>query len=219
VSRQWHGSTDRPADGQRGWGIRAAYGSRRVLLLTVLGIMVPAVLLGAVLLRGQEAGEADLGGATAIRAEPPDGDDSRESGAVMVGGPVPVFEVTTVSGATFQMPSGEPTILTFVNLCPTCIQDVRTVGELQKQFGNVTVLAVASDPTADTATLTDFIDQAGDFDFTLALDPQTALTQRFDAFSMAGSVVVADPDGTVTYRGPADRQALQTALQAAGAEA
>jgi peroxiredoxin len=190
-----------------------------MLLLTVLGIMVPAVLVGALLFKGQEAREADLGAATATRAADPVGDDSRESGAVTVGAPVPAFEVTTVSGETFQMPSGKPTILTFVNLCPTCIQDVRTVGELQRQFGNVTVLAVASDPTADTATLTDFVDQAGDFDFTLALDPQTALTQRFDAFSVAGSVVVAAPDGTVTYRGPADRQALQNALRAAGAAA
>jgi peroxiredoxin len=219
VSTQWHEPTDRPADEQRELGNRRANGSRRVLLLTVLGIMVPAVLVGALLFSGEEPRQADLAAGTAVRAEVPAGGDSRESGAVTIGAPVPAFEVTTVSGETFQMPSGEPTILTFVNLCPTCIQDVRTVGELQKQFGNVTVLAVASDPTADAATLTDFVDQAGDFDFTLALDPQTALTERFDAFSKAGSVVVADAEGTVTYRGPADREALQTALQAAGAAA
>ncbi|MDT0278232.1 TlpA family protein disulfide reductase [Blastococcus goldschmidtiae] len=115
------------------------------------------------------------------------------------------------------MPNGTPTILTFVDLCPTCIADTRTIAGLQERFADVAVLAVASDPTADRARVEDFVGQAGARDFQLALDPQSTLTTRFDAFSMSASVLVVDRNGEIVYRGPVDEQAMADALTAAGA--
>lgn len=177
-----------------------------MLLAAVLGTTVLTILVGAVVIKGPDNLERTGDTGPSIRA-----------GEVSVGAPVPAFGVPIVSGGTFRMPSEQPTILTFIDLCPTCIDDVRTIGTLQRQFGNVAVLAVASDPTADVATLRGFVDQAGDFDFALALDPQSTLTQRFNAISMAASVFVTDPRGMLIYRGPADPEALDSALRKAGA--
>ena len=172
------------------------------------------VLLGVVAIKGMDRPDATAGlgdqGATIT------GDAARD-GDLQVGEQAPAFSVTTLSGNTFKVPAGKPTILTFVDLCPTCLEDTRKVAALQERFGDVAVLAVASDPTADKGRIKDFIRQAGDPDFELALDPQSTLTQRFDAFSMGANILVADPAGRITYRGPVDDNALTAALIEAGA--
>lgn len=187
--------------------------SRSRWLLALL-IVVPVVLLSVVAIKGMDRPDARAGrgeqGATFTGQAALDG-------GLQVGKQAPAFSVTTLSGSTFKLPAGKPTILTFVDLCPTCIGDTRKVAALQKRFGDVAVLAVASDPTADSGRIKDFIRQAGDPDFELALDPRSTLTQRFDAFSMGANILVADPAGQITYRGPVDEVALAAALVKAGA--
>lgn len=212
-------STDHPAGVCRQEKApRSRLGRSRSRMLFALTIVVPAVLLAAVAILEKDrpestsdagASPADQGATTSGRARGGDG--------LQVEGQAPTFSVTTLSGGTFEMPGGKPTLLTFVNLCPTCLEDTRKIGALQERFGDVAVLAVASDPTADRARMEDFIQQAGNPDFELALDPHSTLTQRFDAFSMAANVLVTDPTGRITYRGPVDEKAIETALVEAGA--
>ena len=185
--------------------------------LLVLVIAVPVMLLGVVAVRGMDRPEPTVGDGAGAAGQGATVDDVARGGPAQVGEQAPTFSVTTLSGNTFQVPAAKPTILTFVNLCPTCIEDTRRVGALQERFGDVAVLAVASDPTADSVRMEDFIRQAGNPDFELALDPQSTLTQRFDAFSMAANVLVVDPTGRITYRGPVEEQAMAAALVEAGA--
>lgn len=203
-----------PADHPRVTPESAAPRRNRFRWLLALLIVVPVVLLGVVAMKGLDRPDATAG--LANQGAIVTGDAASE-GNLQVGEQAPAFSVTTLSGSTFQVPAGKPTILTFVDLCPTCIADTRKVAGLQKRFGDVAVLAVASDPTADRGRIQDFIRRAGNPDFELALDPQSTLTQRFDAFSMGANILVADPAGQITYRGPVDDKALTAALVEAGA--
>ena len=191
----------------------------RVRWWVALAVAVPLVLLGAVAVTGLDRPDAGAAAGADLQPGPADGRRSEGSDRPQVGDLVPQFTVQTLSGGAFQMPNGTPTILTFIDLCPTCIADTRTIAGLQERFADVAVLAVASDPTADRATLEDFVGQAGARDFQLALDPQSTLTTRFDAFSMSASVLVVDRNGEIVYRGPVDEQAMADALIAAGAQA
>lgn len=184
-----------------------------------LAIVVPVALLGALIIGGMGGPGATSGTGAGVSSSQSAtiNDDARGVGAVQAGTQVPGFSVPTLTGGTFRMPAGKPTILTFVNLCPTCIEDIRKIGAIQERFGDVAVLAVASDPTADRAALKEFIRQGGDPNFQLALDPESVLVQRFNAFSMDANVLVIDSEGLVTYRGPAEEQALASALTEAGA--
>lgn len=196
----------------------SAPGRRRSGWLLALAIAVPLVLLVAVAVNGMERPEGTTGGGADVASERAViNPGAAGSEPPQVGDRAPAFEVPTLSGGTFQMPSGRPTILTFVNLCPTCIEATRRVGMVQERFDDVAVLAVASDPTADKAAIEDFIRRAGSPDFELALDPQGTLTERFDAFSMNANVLVVDDGGRITYRGPAAAEAITAALTAAGA--
>ena len=196
----------------------SAPGRPRSGWLLAVVIAVPVVLLGAIAVNGMERPEVTAGGGAGLASQGAviDAGAAGDEPA-QVGERAPEFEVPTLSGGQFQMPTGRPTILTFVNLCPTCIEATRRVGAVQERFDDVAVLAVASDPTADKAALEDFISQAGSRDFELALDPQGTLTERFDAFSMDASVLVVDGEGVITYRGPAAEEAMAAALTAAGA--
>jgi hypothetical protein len=196
---------------------RGSAQTRRWSLLAV-AVLLPVLLLALVAVRGVDGAPSGGAGASSTTAAGA-GLVPRAAGAGQLepGGTVPAFSVSSLSGGTFRMPSGQPTVLTFVNLCPTCIGDTRTIGALQQQFADVAVLAVASDPTADAARVKDYMQQAGDPSFALALDPDSTLTRAFDAFSKATSVVVTDASGRITYRGPADEQSLVSALRAAGA--
>lgn len=203
---QWESSGRRP-------GARA-----RSTWLMLAAVAVPVLLAGLVAF----SGVAEPGGAPVGTGQPTGGAEVFDDGTtpgVQLGQQGPTFTVRTLSGEAFTMPSGKPTILTFVDLCPTCIQDTRNLAALQKRFDGVAVLAVASDPTADKARVAAFMRQAGDPGFALALDPQSTLTRRFDAFSMAASVVVADAAGRITYRGPVDDASIADALVEAGAGA
>ena len=64
--------------------------------------------------------------------------------ALQVEAQAPAITVSPLSGGTFQMPAGKPTILTLVDLCPVCIEDTRKLGALRKRFSDLTVLGVAS---------------------------------------------------------------------------
>lgn len=187
---------------------------RRGRLAVVAALAVPAVLLGAVAVRGLDRPEG---------ASPPSGSGvqvAAETGSgLAVGDQAPSFEVTTLAGGQFAFPTGAPTILTFADLCPTCVADTATIAALQSRFPGVKVLAVASDPTADDAALRSFLEEAGATGFEMALDPQSTLTQRFDAFSMGAAILVADAEGRITYRGPVEDKQIAAALQAAGARA
>lgn len=188
--------------------------------LVVLALAVPVALLAALAVRGLDrSGTTTVVGAAAPGAASTPRPPAAPAGPAVlgVGAAAPAFTVATLSGGTFQLPAGKPAILTFVNLCPACIDATRALGAVRARFGNVAALAVATDPTADAATLRAFMRQAGNPDFALALDPQSTLTRRFDAFSLGGAVVVADADGRITYRGPVDETAIQAALTAAGA--
>jgi peroxiredoxin len=191
--------------------------TRRWSLLSV-AVLLPVLLLALVAVRGVDG--ASSGGAAVPSTTTAGADlvpEASAAGQLEPGAAVPEFSVSTLSGGTFRMPSGQPTVLTFVNLCPTCIGDTRTIGALQQRFADVAVLAVASDPSADEARVQDYMHQAGDPPFALALDPDSTLTRAFDAFSKAASVVVTDASGRITYRGPAEEEALVSALRAAGA--
>ena len=197
---------------------RPGPGRNRSRLLVTLTVVVPVVLLAAVAVSGMDRPEATSDAAAS--AASPGATISGRAGAdgvLQVGAQAPAFSVSTLSGGTFQMPAGKPTILTFVDLCPTCIGATRKIAALEERFSDVTVLAVTSDPTADSARMENFMRQAGDPDFELALDPQSTLTQRFDAFSMAANVLVTDPAGQITYRGPVDEETMEAALVEAGA--
>lgn len=197
----------------------SAPGTRtRVRWWVALAVAVPLVLLGAVAVTGLDRPDAGVTAGASIDPDPVGG-GTAGSDRPEVGDQVPLFTVPTLSGGAFQLPNGTPTILTCIDLCPTCISDTRTIAGLQERFADVAVLAVASDPTADRARLEDFVGQAGARDFQLALDPQSTLTTRFDAFSTSASVLVVDRDGEIVYRGPVDEQALADALIAAGAQA
>ncbi len=182
-------------------------GSRVVISLAIL---VPGVLLGAIAISGLNGG-ADTP-STGVTL----GDESA-SGQLEVGNEAPAFEVDTLSGGTFQVPSGRPTVLSFVNLCPSCIPATRQIGALQQRFEGLDVLAIASDPSADQVRLEEFMRQAGSPAFELALDPDSTLTQRFDAFSMGANVTIVDGSGRITYRGPVDVESMRAALIEAGA--
>lgn len=187
---------------------RATNPESRVIIM--LAILVPGVLLGALAITGLNGGAgASSTGATL--------DDESASGQLEVGNEAPAFDVDTLSGGTFQVPSGQPAILTFVNLCPSCIEDTRAIGELQERFEGLDVLAIASDPLADQARLEEFMRQADSPAFELALDPESTLTQRFDAFSMGASVTIVDGSGRITYRGPVEVESMSAALIEAGA--
>ena len=201
-------STPSPASGTR----------TRVRWWVALTVAVPLILLGAVAITGLDRPDAGATAGADLQPGPADG-GTEGSDQPQVGDRVPQFTVPTLSGGAFQMPNGTPTILTFIDLCPTCIADTRAVAGLQERFADVAVLAVASDPTADRARLADFVGQAGARDFQLALDPQSTLTTRFDAFSTSGSVLVVDRNGVIVYRGPVEEQAMADALIAAGAQA
>lgn len=193
-----------PPSSQRG---ATRPGSRVVISLAIL---VPGVLLGALAISGLNGG-ADTP-STAVTL----GDESA-SGQLEVGNEAPAFEVDTLSGGTFQVPSGRPTVLSFVNLCPSCIPATRQIGALQQRFEGLDVLAIASDPSADQVTLEEYMRQAGSPAFELALDPDSTLTQRFDAFSMGANVTIVDGSGRITYRGPVDVEPMRAALIEAGA--
>ena len=192
-------------------------GKSRVRWWVALAVAVPLVLLAVVATTGLS--RPDAGATTGAELAPgsegafPDGSDQ-----LAVGDLVPRFTVPTLSGVAFRMPNGTPTVLTFVDLCPTCIAGTRTIAELQERFADVAVLAIASDPTADRAALEEFVGEAGGQGFELALDPQNTLTARFDAFSMSASVLVVDRDGAIVYRGPVAEQPMTDALMAAGAQ-
>jgi hypothetical protein len=196
---------------------RGSAQTRRRSLLPV-AVLLPVLLLALVAVRGVDGGSS--GGAGVPSTSTAGADlvpQAAGAGQLEPGATVPEFSVSTLSGGTFRMPSGQPTVLTFVNLCPTCIGDTRTIGALQQRLADVAVLAVVSDPTADAARVQDYMQQAGDPPFALALDPDSTLTRAFDAFSKAASVVVTDASGRITYRGPAEEDALVSALRAAGA--
>ena len=169
---------------------------------------VPLVLLGAVAVTGLDRPEArvpagaDLDGGAASGG-------TAGSDRPQVGDRVPQFTVPILSGGAFQMPNGTPTILTFIDLCPTCIADTRTIAGLQERFADVAVLAVASDPTVDRARFEDFVGQAGARDFQLALDPQSTLTTRFDAVSMSASVLAAGGRHARGRRTPSQQRSSQ----------
>lgn len=190
----------------------------RVRWWVALAVAVPLILLGAVAVTGLDRPDAGVTSSTDIDGSAASG-ETAGSDRPEVGDQVPLFTVSTLSGGAFQMPNGTPTILTFIDLCPTCIADTRTIAGLQERFADVAFLAVASDPAADRARLEDFVGQAGVRDFQLALDPQSTLTTRFDAFSVSASLLVVDRNGEIVYRGPVDEQALADALIAAGAQA
>jgi DNA-binding transcriptional ArsR family regulator len=195
---------------------RGSAQNRRWSLLSA-AVLLPVLLLALVAVRGLDGGSSgDTGVASTTTAGVDLVPGASAAGQLEQGVTVPEFSVSTLSGATFRMPSGQPTVLTFVNLCPTCIGDTRTIGALQQRFADVAVLAVVTDPTADAARV-QHMQQAGDPPFALALDPDSALTRAFDAFSKAASVVVTDRSGRITYRGPAEEEALVSALRAAGA--
>ena len=194
-------------------------GKTRIRWWVALAVAVPVILLGAVAITGLDGPQAGLPAGASLNPGPASGGRTDGSGGPEVGDRVPQFTVPTLSDGAFQLPNGTPTILTFIDLCPTCIPDTRTIAGLQDRFPAVAVLAVASDPTADRATLEAFVRQAGARDFELALDPQSTLTTRFDAFSMSASVLVVDRNGEIVYRGPVDQQAMADALIAAGAQA
>lgn len=186
---------------------------RRSRLGIVAAVAVPLVLLGAVAVQGLDR----PGGAASSQAGAQV--SSAEGSGIAVGDRAPSFEVATLDGGQFAFPAGAPTILTFADLCPTCVEDTAKIAALQARFPGVKVLAVASDPTADDAALRSFIDQAGATGFEMALDPDSTLTQRFDAFSMGAAILVTDAEGRITYRGAVEEAQIETALQSAGARA
>lgn len=219
MTQQNHGGGPSAPGGPTASTPSSAPGTRtRVRWWVALAVAVPLVLLGAVAVTGLDRPNAGVTSGADLQPGPADG-GAEGSDRPEVGDQVPLFTVPTLSGGAFQMPNGTPTILTFVDLCPTCIKDVGTIAGLQERFPDVAVLAVASDPTADRTTLEDFVAQGGARDFELALDPQSTLTARFDAFSMSASVLVVDRNGQILYRGPVEEQALADALIAAGAQA
>lgn len=184
----------------------------RARLGLAAAVAVPAVLLGAVALQGLDRGDRPATSQAGAQVA------TAEGVGIAVGDRAPSFEVTTLAGARFAFPTGVPTILTFANLCPTCVGDTAKIAALQSRFPGVRVLAVATDPTADDAALRSFIDAAGATGLEMALDPQGTLTQRFDVFSKGG-VLVADALGQITYRGPVKDAQIAAALQAAGGRA
>lgn len=99
---------------------------RRGRLGLAAALAVPAVLLGAVAVqglgRGDGAATSAQAGAQVVVAE---------GVGIAVGDRAPSFEVTTLEGARFAFPTGAPTILTFADLCPTCLADTAKIAALQ----------------------------------------------------------------------------------------
>lgn len=135
------------------------------------------------------------------------------------GGPAPAaLSVKTVSGSTFSLPAGKPTVLFFMTgECASCIEGARALDTIERQYGDrLAVLAVDRDPGATTAAVRAFAQAAGNPRYSFARDPDGRMVGAF-AVRALDTVVITDAGGAVVYRAVSpDQASLRTALGKAG---
>lgn len=168
---------------------------RRAALLAGL-IVVAAVVAGATL-RGEGTGGA--------RTEP---------------GPLqPAFSVGTLSGGTFEFPTGRPTALYFTgSTCASCLPKAEALGRIERQAGDaVAVLGVDIDGFDTEEMFRDWITHAGSPRHAFAMDRDFHLLELFDVAALS-TVIVTDGDGRLVWRSTehATEDELRAVLRRAG---
>lgn len=122
------------------------------------------------------------------------------------------LSVKTISGTTFSLPAGKPTMLFFMTgEFASCIDAI------ERQYGDrLAVLAVDMDPGATTAAVRAFAEAAGSPRYSFARDPDGRMVGAF-AVRALDTVVITDASGTVVYQAVSpDQASLRTALGKAG---
>lgn len=128
------------------------------------------------------------------------------------------LSVKTVSGSTFSVPAGKPTVLFFMTgECASCVEGARTLDAIERQYGDrLAVLAVDMDPGASTAAVRAFAESAGSPRYSFARDPDGRMVGAL-AVRALDTVVITDANGAVVYRGVSpDQASLRAALGKAG---
>lgn len=127
--------------------------------------------------------------------------------------------ITTVSGATVQLPATKATaVLFFAVGCGECNDVAKALVQASHTTGDkAAFLAVDMNPSESASDIDGFLHAAGDPTLPAAIDKDAALSRRYNVAGLS-TVIVIDPSGTVTYRAsspPAD--AITAALDKAGA--
>lgn len=142
---------------------------------------------------------------------------ARDAQTASGGGPASL-SVKTISGSTFSLPAGKPTVLFFMTgECTSCIEGARALDTIERQYGDrLAVLAVDMDPGATTAAVRAFAEAAGSPHYSFARDPDGRMVGAFGVRAL-DTVVIIDADGAVVYRGVSpDQASLRAALGKAG---
>ncbi|MCX8565143.1 redoxin domain-containing protein [Mycolicibacterium mucogenicum] len=118
--------------------------------------------------------------------------------------------LTTVDGTKVDLPAAAPTAMLFFSTgCGECVGGGKSLAAaraaVQKAGGSARFLAVDMVPTENTADVHRFLDQIGDTSVPAVVDPNGALTSRYQV-SAQTTVLVVDPSGQITYRGHAPSQ-------------
>lgn len=127
--------------------------------------------------------------------------------------------VSTVAGERVRVPGQQPTVMLFFTPgCASCEDAARAVASAsQPAASDARFLAIDLDPSGDPETINRFLARVGGQDLPAAVDRDSQLTQTFDVNAL-GTVVIVNPDGTVSYRAiePSTDQIVEALRQGAG---
>lgn len=109
--------------------------------------------------------------------------------------------VNTLAGERVRVPGQQPTVMLFFTPgCASCEDAARAVvSASQPATSDARFLAIDLDPSGDPETIDRFLARVGGQDLPAVVDRDVRLTQTFDVNAL-GTVVIVDPDGTVSYR-------------------
>lgn len=128
--------------------------------------------------------------------------------------------VTTLTSERVPIPAQQPTVMLFFTPgCASCEDAARAVVSASQlaAASEARFLAIDLDPSGDPETINRFLAGVGGQDLPAAVDRIAQLTQTFDVNAL-GTVVIVNPDGTVSYRAiePSTDQIVHALLQGAG---
>lgn len=126
--------------------------------------------------------------------------------------------VSTLASERVRIPGQQPTVMLFFTPgCASCEDAARAVvSASQPAASDARFLAIDLNPSGDPETINRFLSRVGGQDLPAAVDREARLTQTFDVNAL-GTVVIVNPDGTVSYRAvdPATDQIVHALRQGA----
>lgn len=132
---------------------------------------------------------------------------------------LPDFSIVCLDGSTFTL-SAQRGRVVVINLwatwCTPCVQELPQFDRLQKERGDVAVLALHTPPV--TADVPSYL-AAFSYTIPFAVDEDGSLSEQLGAQTVLPQTLIVGPDGVVTYNqaGALDYETLTSLVDAAKA--